>query len=562
MPGNQLRPAPSVAHRLVGTAEDRPARRIGAIARVAAASVAVVLSTVGVLDVPAVVAWLLAGVWLPAAALVWFALESSGGRGIARRAGPLVDLGVLAAVMVAVPDRADGLMTVGLAIAAAVSYHGGFVTGLAAAATGIGLRMALPEAPPPDPFTIAAHVGLALLLTALFARAVRVQQIGARDALHLRGRAAQILEHVGDAVVVTDQQGIITQHNRAAPALLAEADDELAGQPCATLLALRRGAGAVDCSTACGLLGLPDARSGVEVWRDAGGARRQPLLASAQRIVAPDGTVEVVHSLRDVTALKQAEEAKTLFLATASHELKTPLTVILGYARLLGRGETDPTRIEAVRTITERADELREIVERLLLSGRIDAGRVDVQTTEVDIAAVVSGRIRELSAAVPRHLRLELHARPLAVANRQGLLTVLDHLVDNAVKYSDDGQPVTVEVAATDGCAFIRVVDAGIGMGPTQLAHCFERFWQAETTDVRRFSGTGLGLYIVRSLVEAMGGTIRADSALGRGSTFEVRLPLLDDVSGTADADTPVSSRSRAEVEQAEAAPSRAAALD
>jgi signal transduction histidine kinase len=238
-------------------------------------------------------------------------------------------------------------------------------------------------------------------------------------------------------------------------------------------------------------------------------------------------TVEVVHSLRDITRLKQAEEAKTLFLATASHELKTPLTVIRGFAEtLLAFEDVDPDRrTAALQAIRLRSEELARIVDRLLLSSRIEAGRVDVSMTRIALAPLLAERIRALGATTGRGIFLDLDPTvPDVSGDVPALAIVVDHLLDNALKYSPGGEPVTVRVQSDGNVVSIDVEDGGIGMDTEQAARCFEKFWQAESTDVRRFGGTGIGLYIVRSLVEAMGGTITVRSTPGSGSTFSLFL--------------------------------------
>jgi signal transduction histidine kinase len=305
------------------------------------------------------------------------------------------------------------------------------------------------------------------------------------------------------------------------------------GVPCARALALREGERPLDCRSGCPLLvedGVAvDSGAGREVWRLLPDGRRQPLLASAFAVTDEQGGVEVVHSLRDVTRLKEADEAKTLFLATASHELKTPVTVIAGFAETIQRYPDMPPerRAEAVEAIRRRALELSSIVDRLLLSSKIEAGRVHVDLHPVNVRTLlieVAGAFQDASG---RHMVTQVaHETLLAQADPLALRTVVDHLLDNAVKYSDGG-PVVLGGRRIGGTIEISVSDIGIGMEEEQSLRCFDKFWQAESTDVRRFGGTGIGLYIVSSMVDAMGGTISVETAVGQGSTFTVSLPTV-----------------------------------
>lgn len=123
------------------------------------------------------------------------------------------------------------------------------------------------------------------------------------------------------------------------------------------------------------------------------------------------------------------------------------------------------------------------------------------------------------------------HETLVAVADPVALRTVVDHLIDNAIKYSDGGLVVVAVKHESDEIE-VSVSDIGIGMDEDQARHCFEKFWQAESTDGRRYGGTGIGLYIVSSMVEAMGGTIWVETAVGQGSTFTVSLPTVVPVPG------------------------------
>jgi PAS domain S-box-containing protein len=353
------------------------------------------------------------------------------------------------------------------------------------------------------------------------------------EAAHLYERASAetrksqaILARIADGVVVTDPAGRIMEWNQAAQRLLAPAQDAI-GRPCAEVLGLHRGERALACNGTCELLASAQGGAGQEVWRTLSDGRRQPILADVASVEESDGTTTaLVHSLRDITKLKQADEAKTLFLATASHELKTPLTVIGGFAQtLVDRGESlnDHQRGEALRAIYRRSQELTTIVNRLLLSSRIEAGRVEVNMIDVDVVEIITERVEAFRASSGRDVRLAATECPPAAADPHALISALDHILENAIKYSPEGGPVHVVVSAGAGIS-IAVTDHGIGMDAEALAHCTDKFWQAESDDGRRFGGTGIGLYIVRSLVEAMGGGLQFQSRVGAGTTVTLSL--------------------------------------
>ena len=364
---------------------------------------------------------------------------------------------------------------------------------------------------------IAHETGLALQAANLYERAVAEKV-----------KSEAILARVADAVVVTDAGGTILQWNQAAERIFSREQRLAVGRGCGGTLGLRRDDENLRCSDGCPLLASAGSAGelGTEVSRTLDDGRVQPLLASAQAVNDPDGAVsEVVHSFRDVTRLKEADEAKALFLATASHELKTPLTVIQGFAQtLLNQHAPVEMQQEALRLIERRAIELDGIVNRLLLSSRVEAGGPDLDLEPTDLEPILSERVEAFAGATERTIRLRVDGPlPAATADASAIAIVVDHLIDNAMKYSPADGPVVVEAAGSDRVE-IRIIDRGIGMDTEQLGRCFDKFWQAESSSTRRFKGTGIGLFIVRSLVEAMHGTVRVESMPGRGSTFIVSL--------------------------------------
>lgn len=367
---------------------------------------------------------------------------------------------------------------------------------------------------------LAYEVGYALETASLYEQAVAE-----------RDKSEAILSRVGDAVVVTDPTGTIRAWNRGAQRTIGPAADEAIGRSCVATVGLHLGERELDCAHGCPLLALrsEDATLGVDVWRPRADGRRQPLLADVSAVTDADGNVlEVVHSLRDVTRLKEADEAKTMFLATASHELRTPLTVIQGFGQtLLTLPDLDvETRDRALQAMVGRSRQLNKIVDRLLLSSRIEAGRGEVHPVPTDLAPIISERAGSLIEATGAAVAVALSGTlPRAMADPDAVATVLDHLLENAVKYSE-GKGVRVDAEGSESHVTIRVSDDGIGMDDEQSARCFEKFWQAESSDVRRFGGTGIGLFIVRSLVEAMEGRVGVTSRPDGGSTFWFTLPV------------------------------------
>jgi signal transduction histidine kinase len=245
------------------------------------------------------------------------------------------------------------------------------------------------------------------------------------------------------------------------------------------------------------------------------------------------GTGERVVTFRDITGPKLDEEAKDLFLATTSHELRTPVTVVKGYAdTLLDRWtELDPDqRLEGVRTIQQRSAELAELVERLLMGAKPADADVRVVAEPFDLRQAMVDATMGLLDASPRHrLVLDLPENlPPACGDRVSMGTVLAELVSNAAKYSPDGGQITVTGDHDATTVLFRVEDRGIGIQPDDIERVFERFWQAENGDQRRFGGVGLGLYIARRLIDRQNGWMSLRSREGGGTVVEVRLPRAD----------------------------------
>ncbi|HVE91726.1 MAG TPA: PAS domain-containing sensor histidine kinase [Actinomycetota bacterium] len=370
---------------------------------------------------------------------------------------------------------------------------------------------------------LAMEVGYALETSKMYGRAIAAKE-----------RSEAILAHVGDGVFVTNDRGEILNWNGSAETVVGCPTRRAVGASCDAVLGLHEGERTLDCSKGCPLIAGASRGSvtGRQMWRHRPDGSRQPLLVAAAPVPGAGGApAEVVHSIRDISRLRESDEAKTMFLATASHELKTPLTVIQGFAQLLMQpGKLDPEKTHlALDAIQSRAHQLNKIVDRLLMSSRIEAGRLELHPSPIDAESIVRERVELLAQGAGRQIELIVTDRiPPVYADEDALITVLDQLLDNAVKYSPGGERVEVALATEPDEVWVTVRDHGVGMNGEQLTRCFDKFWQAESSDARRFGGTGIGLYIVKSLVEAMRGNVTVTSGRRGGTTVSVALRRAD----------------------------------
>src|SRR5262249_38026642 len=227
-----------------------------------------------------------------------------------------------------------------------------------------------------------------------------------------------------------------------------------------------------------------------------------------------------------------ANHAKDDFLSIVSHELRTPLNAILGWGTMVRDGSLDATRIaRAAEAIVSNANRQARLVDDLLEVSRIVAGRVSLDLQELDLAGVVNGSVEAmLPVAARQGVQLRIGELPHArvVADPHRLEQVFGNILANAVKFTTSGGQITVDGDADGDVVRVRITDTGCGIDPDVLPYIFERFRQGNDTTARTVGGLGLGLFIVRRLVEALQGHVAAESAgKGAGATFIVTLPLV-----------------------------------
>ena len=226
---------------------------------------------------------------------------------------------------------------------------------------------------------------------------------------------------------------------------------------------------------------------------------------------------------------RRSERRLRQFLADASHELRTPVTSIRGYAELFRRGAASkPEDLAlAMRRIEDEAVRMGLLVDDLLLLARLDQGR-PLEHAAVDLVAVVADAAADAQVVAPdRTITLDAAGPVVVTGDEQALHQVVTNLVQNALRYTPDGTPVTLGVGAAGATAVLTVRDEGPGMSAEHAERVFERFYRADPSRTRGSGGTGLGLSIVQSIAEAHGGSVRVATAPGEGATFTVELPLV-----------------------------------
>ena len=227
--------------------------------------------------------------------------------------------------------------------------------------------------------------------------------------------------------------------------------------------------------------------------------------------------------------IDQGYRAQARFTSDASHELRTPIAVIQGYADLLDRwGKEDPeTMQEAIDAIRQEADSMANLVEQLLYLVRGDKGTQRIEMVSVDLSALAAAVARETAMVAPGYIVTpEIQTEITAEADAEAVKECLRVLTDNAVKYTPEGGTITVGLTREEGFARLSVTDTGIGISPEDQAHIFERFYRADASRARQTGGTGLGLSIADWIARRHHGRIEVESTPGQGSTFTLVLPL------------------------------------
>ena len=343
-----------------------------------------------------------------------------------------------------------------------------------------------------------------------------------QDLRQQRARFEGILGTMVEGVLVLDADGRVIYSNRTALRLIDSENRDLDGRVFSEIVRSPELQSELETALATGdsfrkEFTLNRTKSVVEI-----SATRFPLTPHP-------GIVLVLHN---VTELRRLERMRREFVSNVSHELKTPLTAIQAYADTLVEGALDDpenSRLFASR-ITEQAGRLQELIQDMLRLARIESQSEAFQVQLVNLSDVIAQCVEaRRPIAQARHLRLQMISAEAPVevqADPEGVRTIVDNLLANALNYTPDGGQVDVRWIQESGTAVIEVEDNGIGIRGEDRERIFERFFRTDKARGRGMGGTGLGLAIVKHLAIVFSGTVEVESEVGRGSLFRVVLPI------------------------------------
>jgi two-component system, OmpR family, phosphate regulon sensor histidine kinase PhoR len=368
-------------------------------------------------------------------------------------------------------------------------------------------------------------VGLGLVAAVLaIAYAVAPSIASSRLTRQERERAARVLDHLGDGVLVVDRDGVVQVWNPAAESITGlraaavggrRAAEAIPGwQTIASLVPVADRPGSGDSGSSAET--VPLEVDGRELWLS---------------VVAVALGGETVYAFRDATHDRRLEDLRSQFVATLSHELRTPLASLHGAALTLRRhGAALPieTRDQLLAMISDQSSRLARLVEEILVAGQLDSGSLAVVVDPFDAEELVRGAVAVAGARAGDEKRIHVSLPPWLPkvhADSERTRQVLLNLLDNAIKYSPEGGRIDLEVAPAGEALRFSVRDQGLGIPVGEQERIFEKFYRLDPDQRRGIGGTGLGLYICRELVRSMGGRIWVESDPAHGTVFSFELP-------------------------------------
>ncbi len=379
---------------------------------------------------------------------------------------------------------------------------------------------------------------ISLLLTVLYLTLAYIVVRTIRTIIEHSQKEEAIIESLGDGLIVLDQKGMIVKVNKALCEMIGRPKEELIYRPVEVVIHARNGTNQpirknkLPCKIAI--------RSGHSCTT---------TVADPIYLVRPDGTqfpaaiistpikianriVGAVSSIRDITQERKIDQAKNEFVSLASHQLQAPITAAKWSAELLldgTSGRLNATQHDQAQTIEDSLNRMNELVRSLLNVSRIDLGTFAVEPEIVNLRNLADQLISEFSSSLKRrsiHLeKIYRGALGKLKLDPKMIRIILQNLIDNAIKYSPGGAHIALRIEHQPKALVITVSDSGLGIPAKQQPRIFEKLFRAENVVTREIGGTGLGLYVVKAIVEEAGGKIWFESEENVGTAFHVKFP-------------------------------------
>ncbi len=356
-----------------------------------------------------------------------------------------------------------------------------------------------------------------------------------------RQRLAAILDHSADGVMILDPQLRVERWNRALSHMTGWRPEQATGRHHDVVIRWRRREIGPDLSEMV-RQGWPRQRSDhaspETIYVEGDLERLDGSVLSVgityAALTDEDGRLlNVIANVRDITHFREAERLKSTFISVVSHELKTPVALIKGYADALSRDDADWDRAtikNGLTVIEEEADRLAELIENLLEASKLQAEGMKLTYDDVSLPALARQSIERFQTQTNKHQLQAVFPPdfPIIRGDTKRLRQVIDNLVSNAIKYSPQGGEIVISGTYTDDDVQVSVRDQGIGLPPDQLQRVFERFYRVDNSLAQKAQGTGLGLYLADAVIKAHGGRIWAENNPDGGATFSFVLPRGD----------------------------------
>ncbi len=353
-----------------------------------------------------------------------------------------------------------------------------------------------------------------------------------------RSRLAAIIEKSADGVLILRPDRRVEVINQTMEIMLGRVAEDVIGSPCSQVLELQNVTGDDLCGNSHVDIPPQGLRCEGELVRASGGnlavsVTYTPLFDESERLV------NVIANVSDITRFREEEEMKSTFVSIISHELKTPVALVKGYAQTLARPDAtwDPeTARQSLQIIEEEADRLEVLIDNLLDVSRIQAGDLRLDISDVNMNRLLERVAQDYRTQTTAHqIEVDLPDElPLVSGDEERLRQVFTNLLGNAIKYSPDGGLIRIGAWVDKRAGnedkkprlVVYVADAGIGIPDDELPKIFDRFYRIDTSLRRRTAGVGLGLFLINAIVEAHKGEIWVRSEVNKGTTFSVALPI------------------------------------